>query len=83
MNKLPSKDAIRRYILGEILKTPDAELTDEQDLLLTGLLDSLSVMRLVGHIETQAEISIPPEDLLPENFGSLQQIESYLQSVHS
>lgn len=82
MSKLPSKEVIRHYILGEILKTPDAELTDEQDLLLSGLLDSLSVMRLVGHIETQAGISIPPEDLLPENFGTLHQIESYLQTAH-
>lgn len=75
-----SIEEIRYYILGDILKTPDAALADEEDLLLSGLLDSLSVMKLVTHIEEQAGIVIPPEDLLPEHFGTLNAINSYLQS---
>lgn len=79
MNKHLSIDEIRQYILGDILKTPEASLTDEEDLLLSGLLDSLNVMKMVTHIEEQAGISIPPEDLLPEHFGTLKAIHGYLQ----
>ena len=78
-----STNELRQYILGEILKTPDDVLEEDKDLLLSGLLDSISVMRLVTHIEEQAGISIPPEDLLPEHFGTLKQIDDCLKGQHS
>jgi acyl carrier protein len=80
MSKYPDVDELRRFILVELLKTPNATLADEDDLLLSGLLDSLNVMRLVAYIEEQSGTSIPPEDLLPEHFETLSCILSYLQS---
>lgn len=80
MKQLPTLDQMRHYVLNEILKTPDVELADNQELLLSGLLDSISVTRLVAYIEETSGISVPPEDLLPENFGSLIRIQQYLQS---
>lgn len=74
----PSADAIREHIQHELLNDPQQMITDDQDLLLSGLLDSLSVIRLVAWLEKQCCFTIPPEDVLVEHFGSLQQIKAYL-----
>jgi len=75
-----SKNDIRAYLQNEILRDSDTAIEDDQDLLLTGLLDSMNVMRLATFLETECNISIPAEDVLIENFGSLNQIEHYLRS---
>lgn len=55
-------------------------VTPEQDLLISGLVDSLGVMRLVAHIESKWHITIPPEDVTLENFCNVNTIVDYLDS---
>jgi acyl carrier protein len=73
-----SIDAIRRYLQTEILSEPAARIDDDEDLLLSGTLDSLRVMRLVQHLEGATGIVVPPEDVTLENFSSLRRIDAYL-----
>ncbi len=78
-----SNNAIKLHITNDLLNDSSMELTDDQDLLLSGVLDSMSVMRLVAYIEEQCEMTIPAEDVLLENFGSVEKIQSYLGSKNS
>ena len=71
-------DQIRSFIQVDILNDPEVNIADDQDLLLSGLLDSLNILKLVNYLEKQCNITIPPEDVLIEHFGSLAQIHSYL-----
>ena len=71
-------DDIRTYISTELIIGTMA-IDDNQELLMSGLLDSINVMRLVGYLENEFSTSIPPEDELVENFGSINQIVDYLQ----
>ena len=71
-------DDIRTYISTELIIGTMA-IDDNQELLMSGLLDSINVMRLVGYLENEFSTSIPPEDVLDENFGSINQIVDYLQ----
>ncbi|MEL6427716.1 MAG: acyl carrier protein [Planctomycetota bacterium] len=71
-------DEIRTYILTEILGEPDGTLADDEDLLLSETLDSLSVTRLVQHIEERARITVPPEDVTLDNFATLTAIAGYV-----
>jgi len=71
-------DDIRTYISTELIIGTMA-IDDNQELLMSGLLDSINVMRLVGYLENEFSTSIPPEDVLVENFGSINQIVDYLQ----
>lgn len=48
--------------------------------MISGLVDSIGVMRLVGFIEKNLEITIPPKDVTLENFGNVNTIVSYLDS---
>ena len=71
-------NAIRRFIQTDILDDESAAIGPEDDLLMTQILDSLGVMRLVAHIEEAAGIEIPAEDVTLENFSTLQQIGRYV-----
>lgn len=52
----------------------------DENLLLSGLLDSLAVMSLVAHIEDTFDIKIPFGDVLIENFETIDAIASYLKA---
>jgi len=72
------KDKIRTFIADSLLS--GANIANEEDLLLSGLLDSLSVMRLVRHLETEFSVKVDPTELVIENFTSVDTITTYLES---
>jgi acyl carrier protein len=70
-------ETIRTFIQAEILNDEQFSIENDQDLLLSGTLDSLSVVRLVEYLEAETGVSIPPEDVTLEHFGSLNKIAAY------
>lgn len=50
----------------------------DEDLLLSGLLDSLAVMSLVAEVERVSGQPVPPADVTIENFATLEAIGAYL-----
>lgn len=69
------------YIQSELLADKGiAVLRPEDDLLESGMLDSLDVIRLVHFLETRFDIHIPQEDVTLNHFQSVQTISTYLQS---
>ncbi len=73
------KTDLIKFVQDELL-TSSQSITPEQDLLISGIVDSLGVMRLVTHIESQWDITIPPEDVTLENFSTVNNIVDYLES---
>jgi len=71
-------ESIRQYISTTILSDSAAPITDNEDLLVSGVLDSIGVMKLAGHLESECDITIPAQDIILENFSTLKQIHSYL-----
>ena len=72
---------INDYISRELV--PDAALlplTNETSLLDSGILDSLSLLRLVVFLEERFEITMGDAELLPENFVSVNAICAYLRA---
>lgn len=61
-----------------ILQEDDLEIGIEEDLLTTGTLDSMALIRLVAAIEDTFEIKIQPTDLVIENFMNIKAMETYL-----
>ena len=74
-------DTIRSFIQTEILNDPDFSIEDDQDLLLSETLNSLSVTLLIAHLEDACNVQIPPEDVTLENFSTLKRIEAYIQRL--
>jgi acyl carrier protein len=72
------KERLARYIAADILNESDRVIGDDDDLLASGLLDSLSVMSVIHFIEQDLGIDVPAEDVTIENFVSLRAIDAYL-----
>jgi len=72
------KDRLARYIATDLLNQPTRVIDADEDLLGSGLLDSLSVISLVHFIEEELSIEVPAEDVTIDNFVSLSAIEAYL-----
>ena len=69
---------LRKYIQDQILNDPSYPIEADQDLLLSEILNSLSVTLLITHLETTYDLKIPIEDVTLENFGTLNSIETYM-----
>ncbi len=55
-------------------------LADDTSLLETGILDSLSLLRLVVFLEERFGIGVGDTDLLPDNFASVNAICAYVRA---
>lgn len=59
-------------ILGEL--HPDVDFNTADDLIGDGVLDSLDIVTLITEINSAYDVSIPAEEILPENFRSAKAI---------
>ena len=71
------KEQIREFIVTELLA--GRGIGTDEDLLISGLVDSLGVMRLVTYIEDEFAIPVPPEDVTIENFATIDTIGAYVE----
>ena len=78
MNK---ESELIEFIAQDLLRgRPDVSIDAEDDILGSGLVDSLGVMRIVAFIEKRYEVKVPPEDVRIEHFLSVNHIVSYLET---
>ena len=73
------KTALENYIKDEIMRNRNAKLDENEDLISAGILDSLGILQLVAFIEKSFKIQVPDEDVVYENFKSVNALVSYLQ----
>jgi len=73
-------EEVIKLLKVDILQDEHFEVELDTDLLTSGALDSMALIRLVAAIETKYEIKIPPTDLVIENFINIQSIEKYLSA---
>lgn len=72
---------INEYITRELVRDPALlPLSNETPLLESGILDSLSLLRLVAFIEERFRITLGGMDLLPSNFVDVNTICAFLQA---
>ncbi|HFA47627.1 MAG TPA: acyl carrier protein [Bacteroidetes bacterium] len=56
------------------------QLLPEDDLLGSGLVDSIGMMQLIAFIEEEFKTKVPPEDMVIENFMTVEAIGGYLKN---
>jgi acyl carrier protein len=81
MTLLPDNATIRmaaREAASEIAHRP---IKEGQRLVSSGLIDSLSVLKLISLLEKKLHISIPPETLQPEDFDDVDLIVETIERV--
>ena len=75
------RERIARYVAEELLNLDPRDgrtIAPDEDLLGSGLVDSLGIMSLVFFVEQEAALEIPPEDVTIENFQTIDAIHDYL-----
>ena len=78
---LPDKATIRsvaREAASQIARRP---VRDEQKLVSSGLIDSLSVLKLIALLETKLGVLIAPQTLQPEDFDDVDLIVETVERV--
>lgn len=80
---MESKERIRTYIAEELDGGIPAGQIGDDFALLDGLLDSVSILRLVGFLEDEFSVVIEDQELIPENFGSVNRIVEFVESKRS
>ena len=80
MSKSMIKQSLSQFIMRHFSQARTRTLADDDPLLESGIVDSLGVLDLVSFIETEFEISVEDEDLLPEYFNSIERIATFVQN---
>lgn len=70
---------IKDFILGNFLFTEDASaLGNDQSLMSTGVLDSTGILELITFVEETFGIKVADEEMLPENFDSVDAVTAFV-----
>jgi acyl carrier protein len=59
----------------------DVDFETEENLVDDGILDSLDIVTLITEINDAFDISIPAEEIIPENFNSASAIWSLIEKL--
>jgi len=71
---------IQNFILENLLFTDDAgQLPVDASFLEEGIVDSTGVLELVMFVEETFHITVNDEEIVPENFDSVQRLARYVQ----
>ena len=71
------QDILLKYV-NQHLEETDQEIGSQDDLLGSGILDSIGMMKLILFIEKEFDIKVPAEDMTIENFMTINHITDYL-----
>jgi acyl carrier protein len=77
---MPTRDDISALIQRR-LSEQKLELGPDDELLTSGVIDSIGMMRLIGDLERDIGRNIPPADLVPENFHTPRVMANYLAGL--
>lgn len=72
--------------MEEILKIlrefrPDIQPEGREDLIDGGILDSLDLVNIVAEMESAFDISVPVEEIVPENFNSVSAMQKMIDRL--
>ncbi len=77
-----NQEDIRGFIEAEILRRENgAALPDSVSLIETGIIDSLSIQVLIAYLEKKFSIRITDDEIVPENFESIEAIGNLVQAM--
>lgn len=74
-------DKIIAYISNTLASEPlEDNLQPEDDLLGSGILDSMGMMKLIAFIETEYSLKVEPDEMIIENFMTVENIVEYINN---
>jgi acyl carrier protein len=81
MNRSEMVAALTEYIVNEVASRPPEEpVTAEFPIIEGGLVDSLGLFKVISFIEERYPVRIPPEEILFENFATINDIVRLIEA---
>ena len=66
-----NEDAVRAAARATVTEMTGKKVKDGESLISSGLIDSLSLLRLIGSLEQKLSVTIPPDNLQPDDFENV------------
>lgn len=73
------KREVRQFLATQLHRKVDG-VGDTESLLEAGVIDSMAVLELVGYIEQRYSITVGDDDMMPENFDTIEAIAAFIES---
>ncbi len=74
------RQKLKAFIFEELIFSDDPDAFGEDDDLLEAGLDSMGIMRLVMFIEETFGVTLPDDELEPDNLRTLKRLEGWIKS---
>jgi len=73
---------IREFLIEDLQwEGSESDLTDDLPLIESQVVDSIGLLRLVAWLESEYGITIPDEEIVPANFGTIERIVAMTQRL--
>ena len=73
-----SRDRFRTFITTNFY-VPDPAFADDASLLDAGIVDSTGVLEVISFLETEFQITVADEEMLPDNLDSVARIVAFVE----
>ena len=77
---MDNSSKIRQFIVENFLFGDGQVLKEDTSFMQEGIIDSTGILELVFFLEETFGISVEDDELVPENFDSLERIVKYLEA---
>lgn len=74
-------EQIRNYVSSAFLGDSDYELAVDTPLLGLNIIDSFSILELVGFLHQDLGVSVPIDQIKPENFSTIESITQMIDRL--
>ena len=68
---------VKEFIVSSFENVP-SDISEEEQLIDSGIIDSMGILKVLGFIEKQFGVKVPERDVTPDNFDSITTIASYI-----
>jgi acyl carrier protein len=77
----PIEQEVRQFVIDNfVFETGNGDFSNDDSFFDTGLLDSMGVLTLVEFVREKYGIAIEDNELLPDNWDSVNRIATFVQS---
>jgi acyl carrier protein len=74
------RDEIKSYITGKIAKSDSAIISNDTKLISGGIMDSITTLQMVDHLEKTYKIEILPHEVDRDNLDTVELIADFVVS---
>lgn len=71
-------EVVRKFVLQKFPLARRRNITDDDNLLETGVIDSLGVLEIVTFLNEEFALEVEDDELTPENFQSISSIAAFV-----